>query len=91
MLCLPQMALEALGSHLLVIVLDSVFKASQPCGLLDPEAVMVNPGLPHQTSGGTSTIPVLSVLPLWTCGRCRGGTCELDKILPEIKPSQIIL
>lgn len=68
-----------------------VFKSSGPCGLLGLEAVMVNPGLPHQTSEETRTIPVLPVLPLLTCGRSQGVMCELDKALPEIKPTQIIL
>ena len=57
-----------------------VFKGSGLGGVLGPEAVMVSPGLPHQlhvgpgckTSGETSTILLLPILPLLTCKR-RGG------------------
>lgn len=78
----PQLALETGGSHFLTVLLDSRYLRLQDYVVcLVPRvwwwapvfltSCLVVPSC--KTSGGTSTVPVLPVLPLLTCRRCGGA------------------
>lgn len=85
------MALETLRSHLLVVALLEVFKASR---VLGPKAVSVNHSLPHKLDGGTNQwrdqhhpcAPSTPPVDLWVMQRHNLFLHpELDAVIPEIK------